>query len=43
MLITTNHSNVDYEALTKRANLIVDTRNATKDFRRIYRNKIVSL
>jgi UDP-N-acetyl-D-glucosamine dehydrogenase len=43
VLITTNHSNVDYEALTKRANLVVDTRNATKDFRRSYRQKIVSL
>jgi UDP-N-acetyl-D-glucosamine dehydrogenase len=43
VLITTNHSNVDYEALTKRATLVVDTRNATKDFRRVYRNKIVSL
>ncbi|HEY0705873.1 MAG TPA: nucleotide sugar dehydrogenase [Polyangia bacterium] len=43
VVITTNHTNVDYEALTKRASLVVDTRNATKDIRRTYRNKIVSL
>jgi UDP-N-acetyl-D-glucosamine dehydrogenase len=43
VVITTNHSNVDYEALTAKAKLIVDTRNATKEFRRTYRNKIVSL
>ncbi len=43
VVITTNHSNVDYESLVKRANLVVDTRNATKDFRRQYRDKIVSL
>ena len=34
VVITTNHSDVDYERLVKRAHLVVDTRNATKDFRR---------
>src|SRR5688572_29452531 len=43
VVITTNHSNVDYEALVKRATLVVDTRNATKDFRRAHRDKIVTL
>ena len=41
MVIATNHSHVDYEALVKRASLVVDTRNATKDLRRDYRDKIV--
>jgi UDP-N-acetyl-D-glucosamine dehydrogenase len=43
VVIATNHSHVDYEALVKRAALVVDTRNATKDFRRAHRDKIVSL
>ena len=43
VVIATNHSHVDYEALVKRATLVVDTRNATKDLRRDYRDKIVSL
>jgi UDP-N-acetyl-D-glucosamine dehydrogenase len=43
VVIATNHSHVDYEALVKRATLVVDTRNATKDVRRAHRNKIVSL
>jgi UDP-N-acetyl-D-glucosamine dehydrogenase len=43
VVIATNHSHVDYESLVKRAALVVDTRNATKDLRRDYRDKIVSL
>jgi UDP-N-acetyl-D-glucosamine dehydrogenase len=43
VVIATNHSHVDYENLVKRATLVVDTRNATKDLRRTYRDKIVSL
>ena len=43
VVICTNHSHLDYEALVKRANLVVDTRNATKDFRSSHRDKIVSL
>ncbi len=30
ILITTNHSSYDYEKITKKANLIFDTRNATR-------------
>ena len=41
MVIATNHSHVDYENLVKRAELVVDTRNATKEIRRSYRDKIV--
>jgi UDP-N-acetyl-D-glucosamine dehydrogenase len=43
VVIATNHSHIDYQDLVKRASLIVDTRNATKDFRRDHREKIVSL
>jgi UDP-N-acetyl-D-glucosamine dehydrogenase len=43
VVIATNHSHVDYESLVKRAALVVDTRNATKDLRRDYRDKIVCL
>ena len=31
VLITTDHSNIDYEAIVNQASLIVDTRNATKN------------
>jgi len=31
ILITTDHSSYDYEKITKKANLIFDTRNATRD------------
>ncbi|MDP4177093.1 MAG: nucleotide sugar dehydrogenase [Bacillota bacterium] len=31
VIITTNHSNYDYEKIVEKANIIYDTRNATKD------------
>lgn len=31
VVITTNHSNYDYETIVERANILYDTRNATKD------------
>jgi UDP-N-acetyl-D-glucosamine dehydrogenase len=43
VVITTDHSRIDYEALLKRAALVVDTRNATRDLRRAHRDKVVSL
>ena len=43
VVIATNHSHVDYENLVKRATLVIDTRNATKDLRRNYRDKVVCL
>ncbi len=41
VLIVTDHSRVDYAKVCKHAKLVVDTRNATKDVRRPYENKIV--
>lgn len=43
VVITTDHSSVDYRKLVESAQLVVDTRNATKTLRRQYREKIVSL
>ena len=43
VLITTDHRAVNYERLVTDAQLIVDTRNATKTFRKQYGDKIVSL
>ncbi len=43
VVITTDHTNVDYKGLVERAKLIIDTRNATKELRRNNREKIVSL
>jgi UDP-N-acetyl-D-glucosamine dehydrogenase len=40
VIITTNHSNVDYEWVAQHASLVFDTRNATKG---IYRSNIVLL
>ena len=42
-VITTDHRNVDYAALVERAQLVVDTRNATRALRERYPDKIVSL
>jgi UDP-N-acetyl-D-glucosamine dehydrogenase len=42
-VITTDHRNVDYAALVERAQLVVDTRNATGALRARYPDKIVSL
>ena len=39
ILIITNHSKVDYETLVECANLVLDTRNATKNIQK-HRNKI---
>jgi UDP-N-acetyl-D-glucosamine dehydrogenase len=43
VVITTDHRNVDYAALVERAQLVVDTRNATRAVRAKYPDKIVSL
>jgi UDP-N-acetyl-D-glucosamine dehydrogenase len=43
VVITTDHKDVDYEALCERAQLVVDTRNATRAVRAKYASKIVSL
>jgi UDP-N-acetyl-D-glucosamine dehydrogenase len=41
VLIVTDHSKVDYAKVCKHAKLVVDTRNATKDLRRQFEDKIV--
>jgi len=43
VLITTDHRAVDYVKLVQNAQLVVDTRNATKASRKEHGNKIVSL
>jgi UDP-N-acetyl-D-glucosamine dehydrogenase len=43
VVITTDHSAVDYAALVERAQLVVDTRNATRAMRAAHGAKIVSL
>jgi UDP-N-acetyl-D-glucosamine dehydrogenase len=43
VLITTDHRNVDYAVLCDRAQLVVDTRNATRALREKHADKIVSL
>lgn len=42
VVITTNHSNVDYEALVEKSKLVYDTRNATKEVKNS-REKIYKL
>jgi UDP-N-acetyl-D-glucosamine dehydrogenase len=43
VVIATDHSSVDYAALVDRAQLVVDTRNATRALRASHAGKIVSL
>jgi UDP-N-acetyl-D-glucosamine dehydrogenase len=43
VVITTDHQDVDYAELCARAQLVVDTRNATRAVRARYASKIVSL
>jgi UDP-N-acetyl-D-glucosamine dehydrogenase len=43
VVVTTNHSKIDFIELTKRAQVLVDTRNATKGLRQDFKDKIVSL
>ena len=43
VVVTTDHSDVDYLALAKRSRLLVDTRNATKAFRNDFPETIVSI
>ncbi len=43
VVITTDHSGVDYAALCERAQLVVDTRNATRAVRAKHAAKIISL
>ncbi|MEP1229358.1 MAG: UDP binding domain-containing protein [Litorimonas sp.] len=40
-IITTDHTNVDYEAICKAVPLVVDTRNATVDIFEKYKDVIV--
>ena len=42
VVITTDHRDVDYAALVERAQLVVDTRNATRALRAKYPDKISS-
>jgi len=43
VVITTNHSDVDYRTLVSKAQLVVDTRNATRGFRAEFPDRIVTL
>jgi UDP-N-acetyl-D-glucosamine dehydrogenase len=43
VIITTDHSGIDYGAVVERAQLVVDTRNATRAVREKHGAKIVSL
>ena len=43
VVITTDHSGVDYRELVERAQLVVDTRNATRALRAAHGDKIVAL
>jgi UDP-N-acetyl-D-glucosamine dehydrogenase len=43
VVIATDHSDVDYRALVQRARLVIDTRNATRNVRRDFPNKVVTL
>jgi UDP-N-acetyl-D-glucosamine dehydrogenase len=43
VIITTDHSGIDYGAVVERAQLVVDTRNATRSAREKHGAKIVSL
>ena len=43
LVIVTHHSSVDYARICDEAQLIVDTRNATKDYRAQHGHKIVTL
>jgi UDP-N-acetyl-D-glucosamine dehydrogenase len=43
VVIVTNHKDFDYHAICKRSQLVVDTRNATREVRRDFADKIVSL
>jgi len=42
VVILTDHSNIDYEQVVKKAKVIVDTRNATRNVK-LYRDKIIKL
>jgi UDP-N-acetyl-D-glucosamine dehydrogenase len=43
VIIATDHSKVDYKAVAARARVVLDTRNATKNFRNDAKAKIISL
>jgi UDP-N-acetyl-D-glucosamine dehydrogenase len=43
VVIATDHSDVDYRALVQRSRLVIDTRNATKNLRRDFPSKVVTL
>ncbi|HOP34447.1 MAG TPA: UDP binding domain-containing protein, partial [Defluviitoga tunisiensis] len=41
VIITTGHKKVDYEFVAKNANIVFDTRNATKNIKDKYPEKII--
>jgi UDP-N-acetyl-D-glucosamine dehydrogenase len=43
VIVTTDHTSVDYKALVERSQLLIDTRNVTKGLRQKYPNKVFSL
>jgi UDP-N-acetyl-D-glucosamine dehydrogenase len=43
VVIVTDHSNIDYSKVVAEAKLVVDTRNATKNVRRDFPGRVVSL
>ena len=43
VVIITNHSNFNYEQICAEAQLVVDTRNATRDVRAPYAEKVITL
>jgi UDP-N-acetyl-D-glucosamine dehydrogenase len=43
VVIATDHSDVDYRALVQRSRLVIDTRNATRNLRRDFPSKVVTL
>ena len=43
VIVTTDHTSVDYKALVERSQLVIDTRNVTKGLRQKYSNKVFSI
>ena len=42
VVVVTDHSNIDWGEVAEQSRLIVDTRNAMKDFRQLYKDKIIT-
>jgi len=43
VVIITNHSELDYGRICEQSQLVVDTRNATRDVRGPHQNKVITL